>query len=112
MRVSRIYCTACGHAALIRKTNRKHRELADIYCACSNVECGHTFVMNLSFSHTLSPSAIDCGHAYKAFIDTVKPEDREAIIDMLKRADEADKITQSHQESLPEVTVIRRGSAL
>lgn len=112
MRLSRIYCTACGQAALIRKTNRKHRELADIYCACSNVECGHTFVMNLSFSHTLSPSAMDCGHAYKAFVDTVKPEDREAIIAMLKRADEADKIMQTHQASLPEVTVIRRVSAL
>ncbi|MBP2156934.1 hypothetical protein J2067_004626 [Erwinia rhapontici] len=59
MRLSRIYCTACCQAALIRKTTRKHRDLADIYCACSNIECGHTFVMNLSFSHTLSPSAME-----------------------------------------------------
>ncbi len=57
MRVLKIECPECGSKAVIRKTNRKHREIADIYCACADVECGHTFVMNLTFSHTLSPSA-------------------------------------------------------
>lgn len=111
MRLSRIECTACGHAAVIRKTNRKHRELADIYCACSNVDCGHTFVMNLSFSHTISPSAMDCGHVYKAFVDGVKPEDRDMIIAMLKGATEADKIMRNHQPSSPKVIYKRRPSA-
>ncbi|WP_249415496.1 ogr/Delta-like zinc finger family protein [Enterobacter roggenkampii] len=27
-------------------------------CACTEVECGHTFVFNASFSHTLSPSGM------------------------------------------------------
>ncbi len=57
MRVLKIECPECGSKAVIRKTNRKHRQIADIYCACADVECGHTFVMNLTFSHTLSPSA-------------------------------------------------------
>jgi hypothetical protein len=26
---------------------------------CKNVECGHTFVVVMQFSHTLSPSALD-----------------------------------------------------
>ncbi|MGK7630904.1 ogr/Delta-like zinc finger family protein, partial [Salmonella enterica] len=47
MRVLKIECPECGSKAVIRKTNRKHRQIADIYCACSDVECGHTFVMNL-----------------------------------------------------------------
>ncbi|PKH06419.1 ogr/Delta-like zinc finger family protein [Moritella sp. Urea-trap-13] len=29
----------------------------DLYCSCSGPLCDHSFVMNLSFSHTLSPSA-------------------------------------------------------
>lgn len=57
MRVLKIECPECRSKAVIRKTNRKHRDIADIYCACSDVECGHTFVMNLTFSHTISPSA-------------------------------------------------------
>ena len=57
MRVLKIECPECGSKAVIRKTNRKHRDIADVYCACADVECGHTFVMNLTFSHTISPSA-------------------------------------------------------
>jgi hypothetical protein len=28
-----------------------------LYCQCSSAKCGHTWVANLTFSHTLSPSA-------------------------------------------------------
>ncbi len=38
MRVLKIECLGCGSKAVIRKTNRKHRQIADIYCACSDVE--------------------------------------------------------------------------
>ncbi len=57
MRVLKIECPECKSNAVIRKTNRKHRDISDIYCSCADVECGHTFVMNLTFSHTISPSA-------------------------------------------------------
>jgi Ogr/Delta-like zinc finger len=35
------------------------RPCKKLYCSCRNPECGHTCVMDLSFSHTLSPSALD-----------------------------------------------------
>lgn len=57
MRVLKIECPECKSNAVIRKTNRKHRDISDIYCSCADVECGHTFVMNLTFSHTISPGA-------------------------------------------------------
>lgn len=57
MRLMVIYCPVCDARAVIKKTARKHKELSDLYCACTDVECGHTFVMNVTFSHTLSPSA-------------------------------------------------------
>ncbi|EPQ4021683.1 ogr/Delta-like zinc finger family protein, partial [Proteus mirabilis] len=56
MRVLTIYCPECGEKAMIKKSNRKHKELTDLYCACRDPLCGHTFVLNLTFSHTLSPS--------------------------------------------------------
>ena len=56
MRVMKVYCPVCEARAVIKKTARKHKELSDLYCACTDVECGHTFVMNMTFSHTISPS--------------------------------------------------------
>ncbi|HCE1985928.1 TPA: ogr/Delta-like zinc finger family protein [Vibrio parahaemolyticus] len=53
----RVICPCCGANARIGKTNRITEKVADLYCSCSDPECGHTFVANLSYSHTLSPSA-------------------------------------------------------
>ena len=38
-------------------------EVKHLYCSCNNPECGHTFVMEVTFSHTLSPSAMDIPRA-------------------------------------------------
>ncbi|EJD1095208.1 ogr/Delta-like zinc finger family protein, partial [Salmonella enterica] len=46
MKMMRMYCPTCQAVARIGKTNRKHPQLYDVYCYCSNVECGHSFVMN------------------------------------------------------------------
>lgn len=48
MRVLKVKCPECGAKAVIRKTNPKHPHISDIYCACTDVECGHTFVLNLT----------------------------------------------------------------
>ncbi|MHB2093324.1 ogr/Delta-like zinc finger family protein [Pantoea dispersa] len=31
------------------QNNRKHPQLSDVYCQCTNLECRHTFVMNVPF---------------------------------------------------------------
>lgn len=46
---------------VVTKTIRKHKMFADVYCTCSNPECGHRFVANVTFSHTLCPSALTHG---------------------------------------------------
>lgn len=53
----RVYCSVCGEKARIGKTDRLSLDHANLYCSCTDPVCGHTFVANLSFSHTLSPSA-------------------------------------------------------
>ncbi|GDX04839.1 ogr/Delta-like zinc finger family protein [Buttiauxella sp. A111] len=98
MRVMRIYCPECSEVAMIKKTNRKHAQISDVYCACSNVECGHTFVMNVTFSHTLSPSAITHGHMLKGVIESIPPERRQDMIDMLSRAQSDDKKLQQNDK--------------
>ncbi|XYQ55550.1 ogr/Delta-like zinc finger family protein [Pectobacterium carotovorum] len=84
MRVLKVECPECGEKAVIRKTNRKHRKIADIYCACSDVECGHTFVMNLTFSHSLSPSAKTGDKLLQTVIENLSPQQRQMALDLLK----------------------------
>jgi hypothetical protein len=54
----RVYCPICKRVARIESSNAMNKQLKQAYCSCSNPECGHTFVMNVEFSHTLSPSAL------------------------------------------------------
>ncbi|WP_140920270.1 ogr/Delta-like zinc finger family protein [Limnobaculum xujianqingii] len=83
MRVMKVFCPACKSKATIKKTNRKHDEIADIYCACNDVECGHTFVMNLTFSHTISPSAKTTLQHIKSFLSLWSDEDKQIAIELL-----------------------------
>ncbi|EOC9731190.1 ogr/Delta-like zinc finger family protein [Enterobacter kobei] len=84
MRVFKIKCPECGQPAIIRKSDWKDKKLADLYCACTEVECGHTFVFNASFSHTLSPSGLTGNRLVKFLIDRLKPEERQFALDLLK----------------------------
>lgn len=84
MRVFKINCPECGSPATIRKSDWKDKKLADLYCACTEVECGHTFVFNACFSHTLSPSGLTGNKLVKFLIDGLKPEERQFALDLLK----------------------------
>ncbi|HFO4945978.1 TPA: ogr/Delta-like zinc finger family protein, partial [Escherichia coli] len=74
-----------GAPAVIRKTDWKTLELADLYCACSDVECGHTFVCTMTFSHTLSPGARSGRNMVKFLVDAMRPEDRRYALELLSR---------------------------
>lgn len=84
MRVLTVFCPECGEKALIKKSNRKHKELSDLYCACRDPECGHTFVLNLTFSHTLMPSAKNKDTLLLDVIKNLSPEQREKALTLLQ----------------------------
>ncbi len=84
MRVMKVYCPVCEARAVIKKTARKHKELSDLYCACTDVECGHTFVLNLTFSHTLSPSAKTGDLMVQKILNSFSPEQKQMTLDLLK----------------------------
>ncbi|EJT1375912.1 ogr/Delta-like zinc finger family protein [Escherichia coli] len=85
MRIFKARCPDCGAPAVIRKTDWKTPELADLYCACSDVECGHTFVCTMTFSHTLSPGACSGRNMVKFLVDAMRPEDRRYALELLSR---------------------------
>ncbi|UZP68732.1 ogr/Delta-like zinc finger family protein [Desulfovibrio mangrovi] len=59
MRPVLVRCNRCGSAAAIDSSKEISDVVKHLYCMCRNVECGHTFVVSMEFSHTLSPSALD-----------------------------------------------------
>lgn len=84
MRVMKVYCPICEARAVIKKTSRKHKELSDLYCACTDVECGHTFVLNLTFSHTLSPSAKTGDLMVQKLLNSLSAEQKQMTLVLLK----------------------------
>ncbi|BEM82125.1 transcriptional regulator [Serratia marcescens] len=84
MRIFKIHCPECDAPAIIRKTEWKNKQLADLYCACTEVECGHTFVFNATFSHSLSPSGLTGNKLVKALLERLKPDERQFALDLLQ----------------------------
>ncbi|WP_413481714.1 ogr/Delta-like zinc finger family protein [Serratia proteamaculans] len=62
--------------------------LADVYCTCSNPECGHRFVANVMFSHTLCPSALSHAKVMQILMSGITPEQRDDACGWLKTAQE------------------------
>ncbi|MBV8271636.1 MAG: ogr/Delta-like zinc finger family protein [Cupriavidus sp.] len=50
-------CPHCGANANIRSSRRISRITRELYCQCTNLECGHTFVGLVEVVRTVSPSA-------------------------------------------------------
>lgn len=75
----RVIYQECGEKARIQKSNRISAGYSDLYCSCSDPECGHTFVMNLSFSHTLSPSAKTTSQLAFEMVKALAPDQRQEL---------------------------------
>ncbi|RIJ88259.1 transcriptional regulator [Ralstonia solanacearum] len=53
----KINCPHCGSVATIRTSRPVSRITRELYCQCSNVICGHTFVSLVEVVRTHSPSS-------------------------------------------------------
>jgi len=77
-------CPVCLVNATIRKSNRKHPQLSDVYCQSTNLECGHTFVMNVSFSHTISPSALVGDGRVRELLNALGQDERKQVLELVR----------------------------
>ena len=75
----RVLCRICSKKAIIGKTDRLSVDHANLYCSCSDPECGHTFVVNVSYSHTLTPSARTSTELVTQLMRAMSPEKLELI---------------------------------
>jgi len=51
-------CPHCRTVALARSSRELNPTFREITCMCTNQACGHTYVVNMEFARTLSPSAM------------------------------------------------------
>ncbi|MBI9080285.1 MAG: ogr/Delta-like zinc finger family protein [Pseudodesulfovibrio sp.] len=75
----RVHCPSCGKVSVIQSSNEMNPQIKQAYCACSDPECGHTFVVNVEFSHTLSPSAHDLPPDLRKRIRETAPNEQAAL---------------------------------
>ncbi|SDC10155.1 Ogr/Delta-like zinc finger [Cupriavidus sp. YR651] len=54
----RMDCPHCGSKSNIRSSRPVSRMTRELYCQCTNLDCGHTFVSLVEVVRTLSPSSI------------------------------------------------------
>ncbi|EJK5914058.1 ogr/Delta-like zinc finger family protein [Escherichia coli] len=79
----RIKCPECGARAVIKSTNPIHPQLTEAYCACSDVNCGHTYVLQVSFKHTLSPSRKSLDDLLVGLISSLGIKQKAELLDRL-----------------------------
>ncbi|MCS3769277.1 hypothetical protein HNP12_003390 [Aeromonas hydrophila] len=75
----RVYCKVCGQRGRITKTNKLSSDVSDLYCQCTDAECGHSWVATLSFTHTLSPSARTTSQLVLGLLGSLTPEGRQTL---------------------------------
>lgn len=54
----RMDCPHCGSKSNIRSSRSVTRMTRELYCQCTNLDCGHTFASLVEVVRTLSPSSI------------------------------------------------------
>ena len=80
----RVKCPECRARAVIKSTNILHPQLTELYCACGDVNCGHTYVLQVSFKHTLSPSRKSLDDLLVGMISTLGQTQKTELMERLR----------------------------
>lgn len=75
----RVFCRECGALGRITKTHRFSLDTADLYCQCTDAECGCSWVAQMSYSHQLSPSGRTTTQLALSLINSLSPDVRQRL---------------------------------
>lgn len=75
-----IDCKECGGTAIIHSRKKLDTKVSQLYCSCKNPVCGHTFVMDLVFSHSLSPSSKQAHNLVLDFLRALPDSERQLML--------------------------------
>ena len=75
-----INCKECGGKATINARKTLDVKVSQLYCSCKDAECGHTFVMDLCYSHSLSPSSRQAKNMVIDFMRALPEAERQLML--------------------------------
>jgi predicted RNA-binding Zn-ribbon protein involved in translation (DUF1610 family) len=75
-----IDCPQCGDKAIIYSRKRLDPKVSKLYCGCKNADCAHSFAMDLSFSHSTSPSKLEKQSAALDYLRALPLSERQQLI--------------------------------
>jgi hypothetical protein len=81
----RVNCTECGGKAIISSRDTISELFSKLYCLCLDAKCGHTFVMHLSFSHTLRPAGKGLSTLIFDKLRSLPEEERHALFERVSK---------------------------
>ena len=79
----RVECKECGSKGRITSRENVSALFADLYCQCGSARCGHTWVSQLTFSHTLNPSAQSVDKSLFDRLRSMPVEKQQELFDQL-----------------------------
>ncbi len=71
----RVYYTVCGQRGRITNSNQLSNDVSDLYCQCTDAECGHLVVR----SH-LKPLGQDHHQLVLSLMGSLTPEGRQLVL--------------------------------
>lgn len=75
----KVVCIKCGSVGRIESSSQEAETVKKLYCSCPNPECGHSWAMELVFSHTISPSALDLPEQIRQKLQHVPPAEQATL---------------------------------
>ena len=77
-----VNCIECQGKAVIGTRVAIDPKVTNLYCSCKDPQCGHTFVMTLSFSHTLSPAANQSKRLMLDMLKSLPKDEQQQLFEM------------------------------
>ncbi|WP_444894927.1 ogr/Delta-like zinc finger family protein [Microbulbifer sp. SSSA005] len=82
----RVKCETCGHKANINSRNEIDPKVVDLYCTCTNPDCGHYFVAKLTYSHSIAPSRFQVKQTAVDYLRSLPPAEQQALLQQARQA--------------------------
>ena len=84
MATIRVKCSVCGEVCRVTKSREQSPTVKHLYCQCSDVDCGHTFVEVQSFGYTISPSRHVMSEEVQKIVSKSTPNEQISLFSILE----------------------------
>ena len=93
MATIRVKCSVCGAVCRVTKSREQSPTVKHLYCQCTDIECGHTFVEVQHFGYTISPSRHVMPEQVQEKVSKSTPNEQMSLFSLIGvKGNEGDKV--------------------